>query len=74
LSPAARRALSIIAKGRKIPAGTLASRLIDEALEMEEDFALSKIADERFSAKPKRWLTHEEVWGTPTGRSRTTRK
>jgi len=74
LSQDAKRFLPLLAKKRRIPAATLASTLIDEALELQEDVYLSKIADERFSQKNIRWVSHEAVWNKRIGKSITTRK
>jgi len=74
LSQDAKRFLPLLAKKRRIPAATLASTLIDEALELQEDLHLSKLADERFSQKNIRWVSHETVWKKRIGKSSTTKK
>ena len=56
-----RAAIKAIAKREDIPVATAAARLIEEALEIEEDYYLSAIADERLK-KPGKWLSHDEVW------------
>ncbi len=38
-----------------------ASNLIMEALELQEDMALSKLGDKRLK-ETKKWISHEEVW------------
>ncbi len=42
-----------------VPESTKASELIEVALEMEEDFTLSTIADER-DKKTKNWMSYDE--------------
>ena len=74
LSQDAKRILPLLARKRRIPAATLASTLIDEALELEEDRYFSKLADERLSQKNIRWVSHKEVWKKRIGKSSTTRK
>lgn len=53
--------INLLAKRDEVPVATKARQLIQEALEIEEDFALAKLADERF-ATVKKWVSHEEVW------------
>ncbi len=74
LSTAARHLVPVLARKRHVPAATLASALIDTALELEEDRVLSKIADERFVSKNIRWISHDAVWKKHLGKSPTTRK
>jgi predicted DNA-binding protein len=59
-----RDALKHLAKLDEVPVATKAARLIEEALELEEDRYLSAIADKRLSQKNIRWMSHEEVWGS----------
>ena len=72
LSKSAQQLIPALARQHKVPVATFTSALIDTALELEEDRVLSKIGDKRFSTAPKKWLSHEDVWGH--GNSRTTRK
>lgn len=63
LSPEAKRLIPLLARKRRIPAATLASALIDEALELEEDRYFSKLADERLSQKNVRWIPDsDKIW------------
>jgi hypothetical protein len=65
LTPSMAREIRAIAKRERTPRATIASRLIEDALDDisdAEDRALSAIADRRLK-NTKRWLTHEEVWG-----------
>ena len=74
VSSDAGRAIKILARRDRVPRATKAAQLIDDALELQEDIALSQIADERLRNYRGPWLTHEEVWGKKSGTSRTTRK
>lgn len=59
------RELTARAKREKTPRATIATRLLQNAIEDisdEEDRILSKLGDKRLK-ETKRWLTHEEVWG-----------
>jgi predicted DNA-binding protein len=53
-----------LAKRDQQPVATKAARLLEEALELEEDRFLSTLGDERLKNHKGRWLSHEEVWGT----------
>lgn len=55
-------ALKMLAERDKRPVASVAANLLEEALEMEEDIFLSKIADERLKGNP-RWISHDDVWG-----------
>ena len=63
VSKSTRRMLEGLAKRDEKPVATKASELLEEALELQEDLFLSRIADERLKNHKGRWLTHEEVWG-----------
>ena len=52
-----------LAKRDQEPLATKATRLLEQALELEEDRFLSAIADERLKNHRGKWLSHEEVWG-----------
>ena len=59
-----RDALKAIAKRDQKPVAAAAANLIEEALELEEDFYLSGIADERLSQKKIRWIRDsDKIWG-----------
>ena len=47
----------------QVPTATTAARLLEEALEIQEDEVLDRIASERGKMKKVRYLTHKEVWG-----------
>jgi len=53
--------LSQIAKSRDQSIASLVRELVLEALDMHEDYHLSKLADER-DRKGVKTFTHEEVW------------
>lgn len=72
LSEEARRIVPMLARKRRIPTATLASHLIDEALEFIEDFALAKVADAR-DTKSARFVSHKVAWSHTT-RSSTKRR
>lgn len=58
-----RDALELLAKRDEQPLATKAERLLEEALELEEDRYLSALADKRLKNYKGPWLSHEEVWG-----------
>lgn len=74
LSPEAERLVPALARRRRMPTATLASALIDTALELEEDRMLSLIADERFSSDKIRWMSHDTIWKKHLGKSYTIQK
>ena len=62
VSKSTREALRLLAKRDQEPVATKAVRLLEEALELEEDRMLSAIADERLRGKV-RWITDsDEIW------------
>lgn len=61
VSPALSRALSSVAKRDHLPTATKAMRLIELALELEEDVALEAITRQRDTTKTT-FLSHDEVW------------
>ncbi len=63
VSKGTRAMIEALAKRDQEPVATKAARLLEEALELEEDRTLSAIADERLKNHKGRWLSHEEVWG-----------
>lgn len=62
VSPDKRDILKRLAKESRVPVATKVMDLVDFALEFEEDAILYKLARERDSSKPKKYLTHEEFW------------
>ena len=55
--------LKLLAKHKKQPQATVAATLMREALELQEDLAWAKLAEERRRTHKGKYLTHEEVWG-----------
>jgi predicted DNA-binding protein len=53
--------LLVLSKKKKKTITTITREMVELGLELEEDKALSKIADERI-AKTKKWIPHEEFW------------
>jgi len=39
-----------------------AKKLVAQALELQEDYSLTKLGEERMK-KSKGWVTHEDAWG-----------
>lgn len=62
LSPDVEKFISEIAKRDRVPEATKISELLRVSLIMEEDMALSSLAEGRLKEKGKK-LTHAEVWG-----------
>ena len=54
-------ALARLAKSRAKPVAGVGLSLIEEALELQEDFYFARIADKRLARKEKR-LAHEVAW------------
>jgi len=63
LSPEVDKILTFIAKRDQVPEATKVAELLNISLALEEDRALSLIADERLNIKGK-ILSHKEVWGS----------
>ena len=61
LSHSVQDALTKLAHRDRIPQATKAARLLEIALELEEDQAWDAIAKRR-DVKGARWLSHEKVW------------
>lgn len=55
-------ALIKLAKRDAMPAATKATELIKQALEIEEDYCLDKIASRRAHKKNAKFYSHEEAW------------
>lgn len=56
------RSLMAAAKRDGVPVASKAAELLRLALEIEEDLALSSLADERLAHKKVRWFSHKKVW------------
>ena len=63
LSPEANSIISMIAKRDKVPEATKVSELLTISLALEEDRALSLLADRRMKDKGKK-LTHSDIWSS----------
>ena len=62
VSKSTHEALKYLAKCDEEPVATKAAYLLEEALELEEDRVLSKIADERLKGKV-RWIKDsDKIW------------
>lgn len=55
--------INILAKHKKQPKATIGADLLRKALELQEDLAWARFAEERRKSHKGRYLTHEEVWG-----------
>ena len=53
--------LAALAKRDQVPRATKASQLVRQAMEIEEDFALSKIATAR-DVPGVKWMSEKEFW------------
>ncbi len=62
LSPEVEALVALIAKRDKVPQATKVSELLINSLALEEDKALSLLAEARFKEKGKK-LSHSDVWG-----------
>ena len=56
-----RDTLELLAKRDEQPLATKAERLLEEALELEEDVALARILDAR-DRKGAKFISHEKAW------------
>ena len=56
------RSLVAAAKRDGVPMASKAVELLRLALDLEEDLALSSIADERLADKNIRWISHQKAW------------
>lgn len=61
LSKAAKQAISKLAQRDELPDATLAARLIETALELEEDMVWDAIATERDTLHAS-YIPHDKVW------------
>lgn len=62
LAPDVEKFITNIAKRDRVPEATKISELLRVSLVMEEDMALSSLAERRLKEKGRK-LTHTEVWG-----------
>ena len=56
-----REALKALARRDEVPVATAVAKLVEEALELNEDIVLGHIVHERLKKKAK-WLSHREAW------------
>ena len=56
------RILSILAKQEKVPKATITTRLLNDALDLEEDLRLGHIAEQRMNDGSKYILNKDEFW------------
>jgi len=61
LSKAEEQFLTTLAKRDQMPRATKAAQLVRQAMEIEEDFALSQIAMRR-DVPGTKWISHKEFW------------
>lgn len=61
LSPEIMGLLSMLAKKEDKSLSSIASELLEEALELREDIYFSKLAAERDTPDAV-WISHEDVW------------
>lgn len=54
--------LKQLAKIHKMPVASFASRILDDAIELEEEKVLAEMAHTRATKKGVKYLSHEEVW------------
>jgi hypothetical protein len=54
--------LNFLAAERHLSKSAMAALLIREALELQEDKALSELGERRL-AQTKNWISHTDVWG-----------
>ncbi len=57
-----KKSLVAAAKRDGMPTASKAAELLRLALELEEDLALSDLADSRLTGKKIKWLSHRQVW------------
>lgn len=61
LSADAKQAIAKLARRDEVPDATLAARLIETALELEEDIAWDNLATERDKNKSN-YTSHDQAW------------
>ena len=54
--------LRVLAKRDQKPVASKVVDLVEQALELEEDLFLSKVAEERLKNHKGRWIPHDEAW------------
>lgn len=64
VAPGSKASLKSLAKARKEPLATVASRMIDIGLELEEDVALAAKAHARAGRKDVGYVSHADAWAT----------
>ena len=64
VAPGSKASLTSLAKARKEPLATVASRMIDIGLELEEDIALATKAHARANRKGVKYVSHTDAWAT----------
>lgn len=64
VAPGSKASLKSLAMARREPLATVASRMIDIGLEIEEDVALATKAHVRASRKNVRYISHADAWAT----------
>ena len=62
LSPDMEKVLTKLAKRDSVPEATKVVELLHVALEIEEDIAFGKLAEERLKSMGK-IMSHKEIWG-----------
>ena len=55
-------ALIAAARREGIPVATKAAKLLEHALEIEEDIAWGAVIEQRMSMKNIKYVSHEKVW------------
>lgn len=55
------KSLNALAKKSKQTVSAVAKKLLEDALETQEDIYFSRLANERDTENTK-WISHEEVW------------
>ena len=63
LEPLMREAVRRIAEKEGVSISSKCRDLIREALELEEDSFWNQKASAREKPKPKKWLSHQQIWG-----------
>ncbi|MGI9027530.1 MAG: hypothetical protein ACR2FM_01645 [Candidatus Saccharimonadales bacterium] len=61
LSDQTKKALSKLAARDQVPTATFAARMIETALELEEDQVWNELAEKR-DTKNARFVTHQKAW------------
>ena len=64
LAPGSKVSLKSLARARKEPLATVASRMIDIGLELEEDIVFAQKAHTRATRKGVKYISHADAWAT----------